>query len=258
MRVLRLGLISAAVVLGSCVAIGAIAQGAGQPPPGGRRGGQGRFGQGGFGGGQLTLSSPAVPIDLLVKELKLTDDQKTAIVAARMKAQTDTQALMQPGADGGRPNFQEILPKMQEINQKAAKDIDGTLKDDQKTEAAALLKNLTALQSLRIPIGTYSDLKLTADQKTKLAAASADVAKDRAAKLQELQAARQAGDQAKMQELMQGMRGNGQPDEKGLAILTADQKDLVTKYIKDHPQQNGRRPGGFGPGAGAGAAPPPM
>jgi hypothetical protein len=52
------------------------------------------------------------------------------------------------------------------------------------------------------------------------------------------------------------MRGNGQPDEKALAVLTADQKELVTKYIKEHPQQG---PGGrrFGPGAGAAAAPPP-
>jgi hypothetical protein len=178
-----------------------------------------------------------------------------------MKVQTDTQALMQPGADGQRPNFQELLPKMQEIQQKGAKDAEAILKDDQKPAATALLKDLTALQSVRIPIATYSDLKLTADQKTKLAAVSADITKDRAAKMQEMQAARQAGDQAKMQEIMQSMRGNGQPDEKALAVLTADQKDFVTKYIKDHPAGPGG-PGGrrFGPGAGAGAgaAPPPL
>ena len=62
--------------------------------------------------------------------------------------------------------------------------------------------------------------------------------------------AQAAGDNDKAQEIRTAMRasfGNGQPDEKGLAILTPDQKELVTKYIKDHPQQG--RPGGFGPGA---------
>jgi hypothetical protein len=200
-----------------------------------------------------------LPIDLLAKELKLTDDQKTAITAARTKMQTDTQALMRP-ADGSQPNFAEIRPKMTEINQQAAKDIDAVLKGDQKTDAAALVKNLQALQAARIPMQTYSDLKLTAEQKTKLVDLSAEITKDRTAKQEEIAAARQAGDQAKAQELQRAMFGNGQPDEKGLAILTADQKDLVTKYIKDHPQQaGGRRPGGFGPGAGAGnAAPPPQ
>lgn len=249
MRISKFGWIGAAIVLGSCVGVTAFAQaGAGQPGGGQRRG---LFGQGRFGQQQLSLVN--APIDVLAKELKLTDDQKTAITAARRKMQTDMQALMRP-ADGSQPNFQELQPKMQDINKKANTDIEAVLKDDQKADAPVLLKNLQTLQTVRIPMATYSDLKLTTEQKTKLAAVAADVAKDRAAKMQEFNAARQAGDQAKLQELAQAMRGNGQPDEKALAALTADQKDLVTKYIKDHPQQGGRRPGGFGPGA----APPPQ
>ena len=255
MRISRLSWIGAAVVLSTCAAAGAFAQaGVGQPPPGGGRQGRGGFGQGRFGGGALTLAN--APIDVLAKELKLSEEQKTAISTARMKVQTEMQALMRP-TDGGQPNFQELQPKMQEINQKAAKDIEAVLKDDQKAEAPALLKLLSTLQALRIPVQTYSDLKLTAEQKTKLTALGAAVAKDRATKIQEMTAARQAGDQAKMQEIMQAMRGTGQPNEKGLEVLTADQKELVTKYIKEHPQQGGRRPGGFGPGAGAAAAAPP-
>ena len=40
-------------------------------------------------------------------------------------------------------------------------------------------------------------------------------------------------------------------------ILTADQKETITKYIKANPR--GQGPGGrrFGPGAGAAAAPQP-
>ena len=260
MRFSKLSLIGAAVVLGSCVTVGALAQaGAGQPPPGGGRRGGGGFGQGRFGGGfGGGISLVNAPVDVLATELKLTADQKTAITEAQKKYQTDLRASFQPPADGGQPDFQAIRAKQTEMSAKTTKEIEDILKD-QKADAATLIKNLQTLQSLRIPIQTYSDLKLTAEEKTKLTALGADVAKDMAAKQQELQAARQAQDQAKMQEILQSMRGGGGPNEKALAVLTTEQKDLVTKYIKDHPPVQGRRPG-FGPGAGAGAAgaaPPP-
>jgi hypothetical protein len=248
MRISKFGLIGAAVVLGSCVTIGALAQaGAGQPPPGGAR--RGGFGQGRFGAlGGVTLVS--VSPDVLAKELKLTDEQKTAIAAAQMKYQTDLRATFQRPADGSQPDRQAMQAKQRELSTQATKDIETVLKDDQKTDATALLKNLQALQTLRIPYQTYSDLKLTGEQRTKLTAMAADATKDRAAKRAELQAAQQAGDQAKVQEIIQSMGGfGGPPDEKTMAVLTADQKDVVTKYIKDHPAR-GRRPG-FGPGAAA-------
>ena len=248
MQVSKFGLTGAIAVLGSCVAVGAMAQppAAGQPPAGRQGGRGGAFGRGRF-GQPLTLAN--APLDVLSTELKLTDDQKTAIAATRAKVQTDMAALRP--TDGTQPNFQELMPKIQEINQKAVKDIEAVLKDDQKSDAPALLKNLQVLQSLRIPLQTYSDLKLTAEARTKLSEVAASVAKDMAAKAQELQTARDAGDQAKMQELMVAMRGNRQPNEKALASLTAEQRDLIAKYIKDHPQQGGRRPGGPAPGAGA-------
>ncbi len=257
MRMSKMSWIGAAVVLGSCAAVSALAQADPAQPPGGRQRRPGGFGQGGRFGGQLSLVS--VNVDVLAKELKLTDEQKTSITAARTKMQTDMQAAFQPPADGSQPDRQAMQTKMQEINKTATKEIEAALKDDQKADAVVLLKNLQTLQTLRIPYQTYSDLKLTDDEKTKLGALAADAAKDRAAKMQEMQAARQAGDQEKMQQLMQSLRGTGQPDDKAMAALTADQKDLVTKYIKDHPQ--GRRPGGFGPGGGAragGNAPPPQ
>ena len=251
MRLSKLGIIGAVVMLGSCATIGAFAQdAAGQPPAVRPGGGQGRggFGQGRFGGGGISLVN--VPVDLLAKELKLSDEQKTTISAAQMKFTTDQRALFQPPADGSQPDRQAMMAKMQELNQAATKDIQAALKDDQKTDAVALIKSLQTLQRLRVPYQTYSDLKLTSEQKTKLTALAADVAKDMAAKQQEFTAARDAGDQAKMQELMAAMRPTGQPDAKTLAVLTAEQKELIEKYVKDHPQ--GRRPGGpggFGPGA---------
>jgi len=254
MRFTKFVWIGAAVLLASCATVAAIAQADPAQPPGGRRGGGGGFGQGRFGGQfgggqQLTLASPQVPVDLLAKELKLSDEQKTAITAARTKQQADMRALMTPPADGGQINFQELRPKMTAINEQATKDIDAALKPEQKTEATALLKTLSSLQAVGIPFQTYSDLKLSDDQKKKLGEVGAEVQKDRAAKMREAQDAQQAGDNQKAQEIRVSLRGNGQPNEKGLAILSTEQKDLVTKYIKEHPPQAGRRPGGFGPGA---------
>ena len=264
MRVSKFGWVGAAILMGTCGAAGAFAQDPAQPPAGGARraGGQGRggaggFGQGGFGqgraGGQMSLVT--VPVDILAKELKLTDDQKTALKAAQSKYQTDLRASFQPPADGAQVDRQARQAKMQEITQTATKEIDGILKDDQKPGATALVKNLQLLQSLRIPFQTYSDLKITDEQKTKLTALAADSQKDRTAKMQEMQAARQAGDNEKAQQIMQSMFGNGQPDEKTLAVLTADQKEVITKYVKANPPRQGGRPGAFGPGAGAAPQP---
>lgn len=248
MRISKLVWIGAAVAIGSLIGGSVLAQADAAQPPAGGQGRRGGFGQRGRFGAQLSLAT--VPVDMLAKELKLTDEQKTAITAAQTKQRTDMQAARQAPADGSQPDRQAIGAKMQEINRTANKEIEAVLKDDQKADAAALVKNLQTLQTLRIPYQTYSDLKLTAEQKTKLGTMAADAAKEQAARMQEIQEARQAGDQNKLQELMQAMRGNGQPDEKTLAVLTADQKEIVTKYIKDNPRPGGRR-GGAGAGANA-------
>jgi len=250
MRVSKFGLLGAAIVLGSCVAAGAFAQDAGQPPAGRQRRGGGQFGQGRFGGG-LQLSIVNVSPDILATELKLSADQKTKITDIQKKLVADRQAAFQQPADGGQPDRQAQMAKFQELNQTAVKEITAVLTDDQKTSSTALLKDLQTLQALSLPYQTYSDLKLTSEQKTKLAALAADVIKSRQDLQQEIRAAAQAQDQAKMQELFGKMRGTGKPDEKTLAVLTDSQKATVDKYVKDHPAPANRRPGGFGPGAGA-------
>jgi len=248
MQVWKMGGLCAAVVLVASVSLSAIAQGA---PGAGQGRGQGRggFGQGrgGF-GQQITISN--IPDAVLASELKLTDDQKTKIAAIKKKSRDDMQAL-QP-TDGSQPDFRALAPKMQEINQQTTKDIEAALTDDQKTQSKGLIKDLQSLRSVGIPIETYGDLKLTDDEKKKITALATDIDKDRTQKIQDAQAARQAGDQAKAQEIMQSLRGTGGPNEKALAVLTDTQKETVTKYIKDHPQ--GRRPGGARPG---GNPPPP-
>jgi hypothetical protein len=51
-------------------------------------------------------------------------------------------------------------------------------------------------------------------------------------------------DMDRVRELAQGMRGNGGVDVKAQGILTAEQKALVEKYLKEHPQPQGFRRGG--------------
>jgi len=242
MRGGRLGLICAAALLGCCVAGSVLAQAqpGGAGAAGGRRqgrGGQGRGGQ--FGrGGQVTLVT--VSPNVLGSELSLTDDQKTKIKGIQEQAAKDLQAL-RPQAGGGAPaNPQETQQKRRDITMKATTDIQAVLTDDQKTKSGPLLKKLTAVQSVGIPIGVYGDLKLTDDQVTKLTDVSAEVTKERTQKLADAQAAQQAGDTAKAQEIRQSMRTTG-PNEKAMAILTDAQKEAVTKYIKDHPAPQRQR-----------------
>ena len=98
------------------------------------------------------------------------------------------------------------------------------------------------------------DLKITAEQKTKLIEASKAMQEERTTKLAE---ARQSGDRQKMQEVQQEL-AKKQHDSL-YAVLTDAQKKDLEKYLKDHPQPRfggggNRRPPG---GAGAGGNPPP-
>lgn len=251
MRTWKLGLLCAAVALTTVIGVSSLAQ---QPPPagagqgvGGRQGGRG---QRGF--GQMSIST--IPADALAGPLKLTAEQKTKIAAIQEKSAKDRQALMQPDANGQRPNFQEIGPKIQELNQQTTKDIDAVLTDDQKKMVPDVVKDFQTLQGVGIPAGVVGDLKLTADQKTKLAEVSKSMQTERQAKLQEAQ-----GDRTKLREIQQELQKT--QSDKVNAVLTDTQKTTLEKYLKDHPQPRfggggfggGRRPGG----AGGNPPPPP-
>ena len=64
-----------------------------------------------------------------------------------------------------------MFTKMTEIQQKAAKDAEAVLKDDQKTDATALLKNLQALQAVRIPYQKINTLEYGQNVSRRYAAA---------------------------------------------------------------------------------------
>ena len=107
-----------------------------------------------------------------------------------------------------------------------------------------MVKALQTLQTLSIPLPLHEDLKLTEDQTKALTERATVLAKERAAIAKQIQEAMASQDMAKVRELSQGMRGSGGVDAKAGEILTAEQKAMIEKYVKEHPQPQGRRGGG--------------
>jgi Asp-tRNA(Asn)/Glu-tRNA(Gln) amidotransferase A subunit family amidase len=230
MSIYRFG---AGVAMVALVGAGAFAQ-----PPGG-----------GFGmmRGNQPLTLASAPAEALGTELKLTEEVQKKIAAIQKKLQEKSMAAMQELRDSGgfSPEaMQELQKKNEESAKKAETEIMALLSDDQKKALPEVLKALQLLRTVGIPVQLNSDLKLTADQKKALTEVAAAIQKDRTAKMKEMQEARQNQDQDKLRELMQSMRGNGGVNPKAMAILTAEQKAMVEKYIKDHPQPQGGRRGG--------------
>jgi Spy/CpxP family protein refolding chaperone len=236
---LKSGLAFAGAVLTLLVGAPALAQ----PPPGGGPGFG--FGGGQFGGGGSVSSAPIAALEV---GLKLTAEQKTKIIDIQKQTTTDRNKMMQELRNGGQPDqaaFQAFMQKMQTMNKEADKKITDLLTPEQKKLLPAVLKDIQTLSAVGIPAPTMGDLKLTDDQKKKIADIAAASQKTMQEKMQE---ARQSGDFQAIREIM--MTNRKETHDKALAVLTEDQKKIVAKYEKEHPQQPGR---GFGPGGG----PPP-
>ncbi|WP_309712311.1 hypothetical protein [Armatimonas sp.] len=202
--------------------------------------------RGGFGMMNQPLTVVSAPAEVLGKELKLSEEVQKKVAAIQKGVQDKMTAAMQELRDSGgfSPEaFQELQKKNTENAKKAETEIMALLSNDQKKALPDVMKALQMLRTLGIPVQLNGDLKLTEEQKTALAKIAVEVTKDRESKMKEMQEARENGDQDKMRELMQAMRTSG-ANPKALAALTADQKAMIEKYIKDHPQQPGRRPGG--------------
>lgn len=263
----------------------------GQQPGGGRR--AGGFGGGGGQFGQRQMTVLSVPMEALQSGLKLTADQKTKI--AKIQEENRPRGFGgfgggggrgpggggapggppggAPGGGGGggrrggggggggfgggggqRPDFQA----MQARSDAAAKSIEALLTPAQKKALPTLIKDVGAMRTVGIPAQLYGDLKLTADQKSKIGTLAKQT-------------------QDSMQKMFQsaggGGRGPGGPpggapgagpgggggfdfqaiqkmredtNKKAMAILTSAQKAQVDKYLKANP------PRGFGGGGGGG------
>ena len=140
-----------------------------QPPRGG-----GGFGGGFFGGGLANSIARSKPLQ---DELKVDADQLEKLTAALAKAREETRELTQKlfSPDTSREERTEIGKKMQEINEKA---VAGALKPEQ-------VKRLKQIENQQAGLGVFNRpdvveaLKLTDEQKEKIAALNRELANDR-------------------------------------------------------------------------------
>ena len=261
MKKLMTTLVGATAVL----SLVAFAQGSAHAQRGNVGGGVGGF-AGGFGGqrggGLMQMGLSNLPVDVLVKGLKLTDDQKTKVDDVQKKIREAQRAAFGGGNNpfgggaggGNRPDpaqLQEMMTKMQEDRKKNDAQIEGVLTDDQKKALPAFLKDVQTFQTAQLPLPLIGDLKLTEDQKTKMAAVVKQVQTISQEKRQE------AMDNQDFQALREIMTQTQTAlKDKTRALLTADQKAMVEKYEKENPNQGfgarGGRGGGQGGPGGAG------
>jgi Spy/CpxP family protein refolding chaperone len=197
------------------MALSGIAMAQNDAPRQGRRGGRM--------GGRVSVAT--VPVAALASALNLTADQKTKITAIQSKYQAESKALRP--TPGGAPD-PSSRQKMRDLTQQTTTEIEAVLTDAQKAKVPDLLKEMGMLRGIGIPLEAVGELKLTEDQKTKLA----DIAKQTAEKMQGLAPeARREG----MQEAMKDAR------EKAMSLLTDAQKKTLKKYARPANRVGNRR-----------------
>jgi Spy/CpxP family protein refolding chaperone len=227
MRLRNLSAACAATLLLATMGLTVRAQGAGggQGFGGGQGGGQRRGGRGN--------NLAQVPVSVLGYELKLTADQKTKIQAIQ-DTLADTIKKAQAPAAGGQPDFQALRASYTQANT----DITAVLTDDQKAKLPDMFKALAPYNTVGIPLGVLPSLKLTEDQKTKIAA----IADDASTKTRDAFQNAQGGDRQAAMTAIQAIRKDA--GDKAVALLTESQKTTLEAYKKAHPQPQGF--GGFG------------
>lgn len=224
----------------------------GGPPRGGFPGGPG----GGMGRPDDALIN--APIEALASGLKLTPGQKTQITQIQDRVHKGFADLMMPKG-GGPPDFgamQANFGKVRKMDEDGTAQIKALLTPAQKQALPGTLKDIQTLQGAGIPPALLGTLKLTADQKQKLAAISANGQKEMGAKMQQAQ---QSGNFGAIRQVL--IDNRKQTHDKALAVLTGAQKSQVEQYIKAHPQRGFGGgfgpPGGFRPPPGGFGGPPP-
>ncbi len=160
-----------------------------------------------------------LPVDSIDAVVKLTPDQKTKITAIHDKYAADSKPLKTiKGASADPANAQ----KLREFTTQANKDIFAVLTPEQQTTLQAASKNMSSLNGVGLPPALAMELKLTDDQKTKLAEISREV-RERV----------KAG--AKKKDAVTELK------PKIEAILTAEQKATVTKYVAEHSKRKRKK-----------------
>ena len=156
-----------------------------------------------------------------------------------------------PGGPGGRMGGMDPanVQKMQNMANQATSSIEAVLTPEQKKRLPGALKEIGAMRQSGIPLETLADLKLSSDQKARIAGISDKSQKEMEAKLKASN-----GDFRSLGSAFQDARTK--THESVMAVLSPSQKSIVDKYEKDHPRRGFGGPGGGGgfggPGGGRG------
>ena len=210
MQARKLALLCAAAVVMMAVSVSAFAQ---NPPGQGRAQGRGQRGR------RVTVAT--LPVSVLDAVVKLTPEQKTKITAIHDKYEADTRSLRPQQGTQPDPTSRQ---KLADLSRQAVTDIEAVLTQEQKDKLKEAAKDFAMFQAAGIPLELFGELKLTDEQKKKLA----DIAKESREK------SNGVTDRAQLRTINQDARAKAE------AVLTADQKAAIEKYRKEHPRQ-GRR-----------------
>jgi hypothetical protein len=214
---------------------------------GGGGGGQrGMRGMRGFGGG-----SPAMLLNRtdVQKDLKLTDDQKTKLAAARQDMQDKMRAAFQNGGGGGQPDqaaMQARMAEMQKMQADFATTVKGILTPEQADRLLGIFVQLNGTNAIT-NAEVQSKLGLTSDQTAKIKALQ-----DGQMKATQELGQKMRNQEIDMQAFQDTMKKNNDTMKSELEkVLTDDQKSKLkalegAKFEAE--QQPGR--GGFGGGGG--------
>jgi hypothetical protein len=167
------------------------------------------------------LSLAQVPVPVLDSYLRLAPDQEKKIQAITTKYRADIKGLglSQGGVQVDVRAMQDMFRKRGELGDKATTAIEAILMRDQRAMVPDMRRELGSLRAAGIPLEALPALKLTADQKKKLAAAAAD-------NQNQIRAAFQSGNMETMRAGQQTAR------QKTMGVLTAQQKKIVEKYLQ--------------------------
>jgi Spy/CpxP family protein refolding chaperone len=154
-----------------------------------------------------------VPVELLETLCKLTPEQVTKIRAIQTKLQEDLRALRPRRGDAPES---AAAQKRRDLTQQAATEINNVLTPEQKEALRGAAAELSALRSLNIPLQVVPELKLTAEQKQKIA----QIAKEIREKVRALPVEER---RAKSRELLTEARSRIE------ALLTDEQKGVIQK-----------------------------
>lgn len=185
---------------------------------------------------QRPVQLATLPVATLDKLLSLTPDQKTKVTAIHDKLLSDLKAATppataqpaQPGQRGQRPD-PAVRQKRMELTTAANKEIEALLTDEQKKKLPDVGEEVSAVTSTGAPQGMVGELKLTPDQKKKIA----EIQKEMRDKRTALSSLTPEERRAKGAELRQ------ERQTKIDALLTPDQKASIEKYNKEHPRPAG-------------------